>query len=128
MAECFPSSTNPPLTGPFGQPLIEFPSMSYHDAFFAYSLPPDMYSRKYYSMYASTYNNTNGIVIPPLDPEIVALESITIVGTSSLWETSLTPVTPTQQPMSITSLPTSLAATCIHQAHYLVILYGLHLS
>jgi hypothetical protein len=61
-------------------------------------------------MHASTSNYTYGIVIPPLDPEIVSLAHITIVGTSSLWEMSLTPVTPTQQLVSTTSLPASLAA------------------
>jgi hypothetical protein len=34
MEEGFPSSTNPPLTGPFGQPLVEFPSTSYMMHFF----------------------------------------------------------------------------------------------
>jgi hypothetical protein len=73
-------------------------------------LPPDMYSRKYSGMHASTSNYTYGIVIPPLDPEIATLAHITTVGTSSLWETSLTPVTLTQQSVSTTSLPASLVA------------------
>jgi hypothetical protein len=41
-------------------------------------------------------NYTYGVVIPPLDPNIVSLEHITTLGTSPLWGTSLTHVTLSQ--------------------------------
>ena len=84
MEEGFPSSTNSPLTGPFGQPLIEFPSTIYHDSFSSYHFPPDMYNSESSGMHASTYNYTYGIVNPPLDPKIVSLTHITIVSAASL--------------------------------------------
>jgi hypothetical protein len=61
-------------------------------------------------MHASTSNYTYRIVIPRLDPEMDDLAHITNTSTSLLWETSLTPVTLTQQSVSTNSLPASLVA------------------
>jgi hypothetical protein len=56
-------------------------------------------------MDATTPNYTDGIVIPPLDPEIVSLAHITTTDTSPLWGTSLTHVTPSQPPVNTTFFP-----------------------
>jgi hypothetical protein len=51
-------------------------------------------------MDATTTNYTDGIVIPPLDPEIVSLAHVTTIGTSMLWGTSLTQVSSLPLPVN----------------------------
>jgi hypothetical protein len=88
--------TNPPLTDPLGPLLVEQPSTRFLDAYSSYHLPTSSSNRL-----SSDY--TDGIWIPPMDPEIATLAQITTVGASSLLGTSMTQVTLTQ-PLASTSL------------------------
>ena len=84
----------PPLTDPLGPLLVEQPSTIFLDAYSSYHLANRL-----------SFDYIDGICIPPMDPKIVALAHITIVGASSLQETSMTQVTLTQ-PLASTSLST----------------------
>jgi len=86
---------NPPLIDLLGPLLVEQPSMIFIDAYSSYHLLTSSDNRL-------SYDYTDGILIPPMDLEIAALEQITTVGASYLLGTSVTQVT-LKQPLVSTS-------------------------
>jgi hypothetical protein len=95
--EVIVSYPNPLFTDLLGPLLVEQPSTRLLDAYSSYHLPSSSPNRL-----SSDY--IDGILIPPMDPEITTLAHITTTGASnSLLGTSVTQVTPTQ-PLTITFL------------------------